>query len=134
MAGRIHSETDGINEINITPFVDVMLVLLILFMISTPALVFRGLRVALPKTKTGEDLSHVTLRIYVKKTGEIYLDSRQVSPEELKNAAATVKKAGSSMDALIFADREVSHGRVMEVSDTLRELGALEVGFGANKK
>jgi biopolymer transport protein ExbD len=123
------SENEGINEINITPFVDIVLVLLIIFMISTPAMVYRGMKISLPKTVHGEDLSHVTLHITVKDDGDIFLDQRKVSVEELKAAVEKVKNAGASTDAIISADEKVTHGKVMEISDSLQGLGILEVGF-----
>lgn len=124
---------EGINEINITPFVDIVLVLLIFFMISTPAMVYRGMHISLPKTVHGEDLSHVTLRITVNQAGEMFLDQRKVSLDELRNAVAKMKTSGASTDAIISADSEVTHGKVMHVSDVLQGLGILEVGFATQK-
>ena len=131
MAGHIGNrhDNDGINEINITPFVDIVLVLLIIFMISTPAMVYRGLKVALPKAYTGEDLSHVTMNVSITKDGSVYLDKRKVTFDDLKKAFATLKNSQVASDALLSADSEVPHGKVMEVADLLRANGVAQVGF-----
>lgn len=131
MAGNIERrhDNDGINEINITPFVDIVLVLLIIFMISTPAMIYRGMKVQLPKAATGEDLSHVTLNISVTKDGSIFLDSRKITLDDLKRAFAKMKEQQAQSDALISADSEVPHGKVMEISDFLRSQGVAQVGF-----
>ena len=125
------SDSDGINEINITPFVDIVLVLLIIFMISTPAMVYRGLRVSLPSAVNAEDLSHVTLSLSITKEGETYLDSRKISHSDLVKVYEKLKITNTSNDAIISADALVPHGKVMELSDTLRSLGVAQVGFAA---
>ena len=131
MAGNIGNrhDNDGINEINITPFVDIVLVLLIIFMISTPAMVYRGLKVSLPKAATSEDMSHVTMNISITKDGNIHLDSRKETIEDLKKAFQRLKETQVASDALISADNEVPHGKVMEVADFLRSVGVAQVGF-----
>lgn len=123
-------ESDGINEINITPFVDIVLVLLIIFMISTPAMILRGTKVSLPKAKRSEDMSHVTLNLMIQKDGTLLLDNRQVSLEDVKKAFQKLLDNKMPGDAVISADSAVPHGKVMEVSDVLRELGITQIGFG----
>src|SRR3954469_10830625 len=92
------SDGDGINEINITPFVDIVLVLLIIFMISTPAMIYRGMKVSLPKAVTGEDLSHVTLNISIMKDGSMWLDNRKVTLDDLKRAFLKLREQQAQSD------------------------------------
>lgn len=132
------SNQDGINDINITPFVDIVLVLLIIFMISTPALVYKGMRVSLPTLKNSEDISHVTLNFLLDKEGKLFLDSRPISFEQLAVVFQQLSATRTHSDAIISADAAVPHGRVMEVADFLRGNGLKEVGFagagGSSKK
>lgn len=129
MAIRNSSESDGINEINITPFVDIVLVLLIIFMISTPAMVMRGQRVNLPKVANSEDMSHVTLKVGITKEGTLLLDNRPVALDDVKRAFKKVSENQAAGDAILSADAAVSHGKVMEVADALRSMGVTQVGF-----
>lgn len=128
------SRNDGINEINITPFVDIVLVLLIIFMISTPALVYRGLKISLPKTMNGEDLSHVTLHLFMNQDGGIYLDKRKVTFDGLKGVFRKLQDLKVQSDAIISADQALPHGRVMELSDFLKSQGFDGVGFATAPK
>lgn len=135
MAMNTNSDSsDGMNEINITPFVDIVLVLLIIFMISTPAMVYRGMKVSLPSTQNGEDMSHVTLTLTLAKPGELYLDSRKIEVSELKAIVDKLKASNASADAVVSADADVSHGRVMEIADELRKQGIEQVGFATKPK
>lgn len=131
MAGKLgDQDQSGINEINITPFVDIVLVLLIIFMISTPAMVYRGMRVNLPKAVNSEDLSHVTLTVMLTADGKLWIDKREISLDDLKNICTKLKQTKTEGDALISADAAVPHGKVMEVADLLKTEGIEQIGFG----
>lgn len=123
-------DDNGLYDINITPFVDVVLVLLIIFMISTPALVMKGMRVSLPKVVKAEDVSHVTLNLAVDAKGAIALDGKPVTLEELKKIYQGLGASKVAADAILAADSEVSHGKVLAVVDALRQIGVEQVGFG----
>lgn len=125
-------EDQGINEINITPFVDIVLVLLIIFMISTPAMVHRGMRVNLPKVFKSEDLSHVTLKLMMAADGRLFIDRRQVSVDELKNVCRKLKESKADPDALVSADKDVPHGKVMEIAAVLKDSGIVNIGFATD--
>ena len=134
MAVKMQSARAGINDINITPFVDIVLVLLIVFMISTPAMVARGLRVSLPQARNSEDMSYVTLNLVLNREGNLYLDGKTIDTNRLKEIVLDLKAKKTSSDAVISADKDVAHGKVMEVSDALRSLGVEQVGFAAVPK
>lgn len=124
-----NDSSQGINEINITPFVDIVLVLLIIFMISTPAMVYRGMRVNLPKAVNSEDQSHVTLSLMLTAEGKLFIDKREITTADLKVILAKLKEAKTAGDALISADAAVAHGKVMEIADLLKSEGIEQVGF-----
>lgn len=133
MAMRVGDNDDqGINEINITPFVDIVLVLLIIFMISTPAMVYRGMRVSLPKAVNSEDQSHVTLNVLIQADGKLFIDKREITLADLKGICAKLKESKTGGDALISADAAVTHGKVMEVADLLKSEGIDQVGFATS--
>jgi biopolymer transport protein TolR len=131
MAAKMGSgESESINEINITPFVDIVLVLLIIFMISTPAMIMRGARVNLPKVVNSEDMSHVTFKLMIMADGSLWLENRQVSVQAVEQAFKKLLANEVSGDAVISADAAVPHGKVMEIVDKLRSMGVSQIGFG----
>lgn len=130
---NLDSQSDGIHDINITPFVDIVLVLLIVFMVSTPAMIYQGIRVALPKATTAEDISHVTLRFTLAKDGALYLDQKRITTKEVQNILSSLEARKVNVDALIAADKETAHGNVIELGDMLRAHGVGAVGLAASK-
>lgn len=123
-----------VSEINVTPFVDVMLVLLIIFMVATPMMT-QGLEVDLPQTKQVEVLpaesDHLILTI--KRDGKIYLDEYAVnSMSELEGyLQKLVKEKNRSL--FLQADREVPYGLVVEVMGEIKAAGIENLGVMADQ-
>jgi len=117
------------SEINVTPFVDVMLVLLIIFMVTAPLLTV-GVEVNLPDTKAvavaGDD---EPLAISITETGEIYLQDTQVPLETLVPRLQAI--TGQNFDLRIFVrgDAGINYGRVMEVMGTINKAGYRRVAM-----
>ncbi|WP_419786040.1 protein TolR [Pseudodesulfovibrio sp.] len=120
-----------LNEINVTPFVDVMLVLLIIFMVTAP-LMTQGVEVDLPVTKTvrnlPQDSEHLVLT--VKKDGTIYLDEYAVQPDQLTEH---LKQLVSKQKKQLFlrADKEVAYGLVVRVMGDVKAAGIDRLGIVA---
>ncbi len=121
-------------EINVTPFVDVMLVLLIIFMVTAP-LMTQGVEVDLPTTRTvknlPQDKDHLVLTI--KKDGGLFLDEFEVKPEDLgnhlKNLVAKQKK-----QLFLRADKDVPYGLVVDVMGEIKGAGIDKLGIVAEQK
>ncbi len=120
---------EGINEINIIPFVDIVLVLLIIFMISTPAMIYQGIILSLPTAMNSEDISHITIKLSIDKNGNYYIDGKKSTISEIREALSILNKEKIFTDALISADKEVKHGVVMELSDILKSYGIKRIGL-----
>lgn len=120
-------------EINVTPFVDVMLVLLIIFMVTAP-LMTEGLQVDLPQTQTVEvlptDSDHMVLTI--RKDGAIYLDEYAVDQANLINQLLTNVK-DKNKQLFLQADKEVPYGIVVDVMGRVRAAGIEKLGVVAEK-
>jgi biopolymer transport protein TolR len=118
-------------DINITPFVDVMLVLLIIFMVTAPMMT-QGLEVDLPQTKTvttlPKDSENIVLTI--KKDGALFLDEYPVSVEDLPGH---VKRLVTDQKKLMFlrADKDVAYGRVVQAMGLLKGAGVDKLGIVA---
>jgi biopolymer transport protein ExbD len=118
------SEDSGmISSINITPFVDVVLVLLVIFMITAPMLVKDILELRLPKTASGDGQATQTLGVAVNRDGNILLNGQISDDENLKKAAETALAQNPDSQAIIAADTEVPYGRVVRVIDILKTAG-----------
>ena len=120
-----------LNEINVTPFVDVMLVLLIIFMVTAPMLT-QGVEVDLPKTQTVETLPEESdnLVLSVKKDGSLYLDEYAVKLETLPEQLKKILK-GSSKLLYLKADKDVPYGVVVKVMARVKEAGVEKLGVVA---
>jgi biopolymer transport protein TolR len=128
-------EEDGIlSEINITPLVDVMLVLLIIFMITAPML-HQGIEVALPKS----DSPNLPLRkedpviLSVNREGMIYIKERPIHPTKLVEVLTPMLRGRDDETVFLKGDRDVPYGRIVEVLDTLHKGGISKVGMVTEK-
>ena len=117
------------SEINVTPFVDVMLVLLIIFMVTAP-LMTSGVEVDLPEAST-EPMSSQDepLVISLNKRGTLFLQETEIKLPELGPKLQAILKQKPDTRIFIRADRSIDYGRVMEVMGSLHESGLYKVGL-----
>jgi biopolymer transport protein TolR len=119
-------------EINVTPFVDVMLVLLIVFMVTAPLLT-AGVPVDLPKTRAqvlGQDRE--PLSVSVKRDGSIYLQNSPIAEDALVPRLKAIAENGYDQRIFVRGDKSVDYGRVMEVMGLLNEAGFTHIGLVTN--
>src|SRR5437764_4097024 len=116
-------------EINVTPFVDVMLVLLIVFMVTAPLLT-AGVPVDLPKTRA-QPLSQdrEPLSVSVRRNGRIYLQNTVVAEDELVPKLTAIATTGYDQRIFVRGDRSVDYGRVMEVMALISSAGFTHIGL-----
>ena len=116
-------------EINVTPFVDVMLVLLIVFMVTAPLLTV-GVPVDLPKTRAqtlGQDRE--PLSVTVKRDGRIYLQNTPIEEDALVERLTAIAANGYDQRIFVRGDKSVDYGRVMEVMGLLSAAGFTHIGL-----
>ena len=128
MAGNIGGSAEGDDEmisgINVTPLVDITLVLLIIFMVTTSYIVKEAIEVNLPRAaNAGQSTVDNTLAITLTKAGAIYIDGAERSEEDLRALARAAARRDSNTRALVSADREALHGSVVHVIDLMRAEG-----------
>ncbi|MFZ3121890.1 MAG: protein TolR [Thermodesulfovibrionales bacterium] len=115
-----------LSEINVTPFVDVMLVLLIIFMVTAP-LLQQGIDVNLPQAK-GKDLpSEERITLVIKKDGVIYMNDKPMSMSEIKQKLTAISKLNPNV--FLRADKDVPYGFVVQVMSDIKEAGIEKLGM-----
>ena len=118
-------------EINVTPFVDVMLVLLIVFMVTAPLLTV-GVPVDLPKTRAGEISANAApLIVSIQKDGQIYLQDNAIEDETLIPRLSAVAEANPDVRIFVRGDRSVSYGEVVELMGRIQTAGFARVALVA---
>ena len=130
MAGGASDDDDGlIAGINVTPLVDVTLVLLIIFMVTARIIVSQGLPMDLPKSASGEALQTV-FAVELTADGKTRVDSEPAADDEaIVPLAKKAKTKNKDLRAVIRADKKVEHGRVIHVLDLLRRSGIAKIAF-----
>ncbi|NOQ85180.1 MAG: biopolymer transporter ExbD [Myxococcales bacterium] len=118
--GSQHGDDDLITDINVTPLVDVVLVLLIILMVTATAIVSKTIPMELPKAATGEQIPS-TLAVSIDHSGNIFLDTIPVTPEELRTRVRAARDVDEDLRAVIAADGRVAHANVVQVIDILRQ-------------
>lgn len=124
MAGSFSSSDDDlISGINVTPLVDVVLVLLIIFLITAPVLYQSAIKVQLPKAKSGEQTQKSPMNFTISKDGELSWDKQKMDWDELGKRLAKLGAQAGDETAIISADTATPHGTVIKLMDTLRQAG-----------
>src|SRR5262245_38553048 len=120
MAGGIRSEDDElITAINVTPLVDIVLVLLIVLMVTSSYLVNKSINVELPKAATGETTTP-TMSISLDVDGKLYLDGAIITERQLQDRVPGQYKKDPEVKAVMSADGRVKHAQDVTVIDILR--------------
>ena len=120
-----------ISNINVTPFVDVMLVLLVIFMVTAP-IIQQGVEVNLPQAKAGpvqdrEDPLIVT----ISRDGQVYLNDNEMTPDELRSKLEANRRLNPGKAVYLRADREVRYGSVMAAIGEIKAAGIERLGMMA---
>jgi len=128
MMRKIKFDSTTMSEINVTPLVDVMLVLLIIFMISAPFL-YQGITIKLPKATSKQVDVQKGKTISIDKNGNIYFEGEKVTKETLE--ARLIKIAGRPEPIPVFirADSELMYGDVIEIMDMIKNTGIVTIGM-----
>ena len=110
-------------EINVTPLVDIMLVLLIIFMLTAHLIARQAIAVDLPRASSSSAAPPTTLTITLTRDGALYLNAATVTPAALQAAVRAAVAADPKAQAVIVGDQAVAHGRVVWVIDAIKSAG-----------
>ena len=129
MAAASNDNEDVISAINVTPLVDITLVLLIIFMVTAKIIVAQGMPMDLPKAASGETVQTI-FSVELTADGRTRVDSKWVANDEaIAGLAGKAKKQHEDLRAVIRADSKVEHGRVIHVLDLLKRSGVAKIAF-----
>ncbi len=134
MAFKLDSGDDIIAEINIVPMVDVILVVLIIFMVTAPMIMKPSININLPKAASGEATVPSKLNITLTADGKINLDGKLVDDAQVQATAQEEVKKNPEIQAIIAADKDVPHGRVVSVLDIVKGSGVKKFAISIDKK
>jgi biopolymer transport protein ExbD len=138
MAGSVGNDSfdddSPISEINVTPFVDVVLVLLVIFMVTAPTLMKDAIAVKLPKSTTSDTKVMQTLGVAVNRDGVILLNGLPATEESIRDEAKKILAQSPEATAVIGADQEARHGDVVRAIDWVKAAGIERFALQIEKK
>jgi biopolymer transport protein ExbD len=118
--GAAPNDDELITAINVTPLVDIVLVLLIILMVTASYIVSKTIPVELPKSATGES-TNTTLSVSIDQAGKLYLDTTPIDEQQLRLKVRSAHQQNPDTRAVIAADGRISHALVVRVIDLLRQ-------------
>ena len=135
MAAKISGENDEpISDINIVPFVDIILVVLIIFMITTPFIVKPSLNINLPKASSGDETTPSQLNLTLTASGQLMMNGKPTTEEEVSTFAQSSAQSRPDTQAIISADTDVPHGRVVGLIDVIKSAGITKFAITIDRK
>jgi biopolymer transport protein TolR len=127
MASSANDGDEEITGINVTPLVDVMLVLLIIFMVTATYIANQTIKVNLPKASTGESAETTNLAFVLDKDAKLFLDGAEISFDAVGPLIEAKKlETTNTLQALIAADQATPHGAVVKIIDLVRKFGIVD--------
>ncbi len=132
--GDVGGDDDLIADINVTPLVDVVLVLLIIFMVTATYIVRASIDVDLPRAAHGGDAVGTVLSVVLTRDGQVFLDGVRRTEEELVARTREAVRRDADTRVIISADRGALHGAVVRVIDLVRGAGATRFAIHVEKE
>ena len=130
MGSAAEEDDEGLNAINVVPMVDIMLVLLIIFMVSTEfvqhELISRippNIPIELPRAASAQETEPSLLSLVINRDGDLFLNGKEATQADVKVYVEAMNAKGAKMQAVIAADERVSHGSVIGLIDAIRLWG-----------
>src|SRR5687767_2070249 len=135
MAGKVGGDdSDMMSDINVTPFVDIVLVLLIILMVTSTEIVKATIQVDLPQAASGGETVESTLNIIITKDGEFYVDGIKASEQDLVDNVRRKKAENPKLQAVIAADQAVTYNFVVRAIDLVKENGVTSFALNVDRE
>jgi biopolymer transport protein TolR len=127
------NDDEIIADINVTPLVDIVLVLLIIFMVTASVIVTPAIKVDLPRAANAEDNTQTTIALVLTREGRIFLNGVETDWDGMPGQVRAAMDGHDDLQAVISADREVSHGAVVQLIDTVKGLGIAQFALNIER-
>ena len=124
--GKADDDEGVISDINVTPLVDIMLCLLVIFMVTTTVVVADSIKVDLPKAATGDSTEPSTITVVYTKEQQIYLNGEKSDEAGLRSLIQQELAENKDVQAIIGADKAVTHGEVIHIIDVVKQEGIVK--------
>jgi biopolymer transport protein ExbD len=119
-------------EINITPFTDVILVLLVIFMITTPLILQSSIKVNLPEAASGKPFTNASqINITISNENTVYIDNKLVTRKDLISQVRAAHRENPELEVILFSDKMVRFKNVVSILDDLNEIGIKNLNIAA---
>jgi biopolymer transport protein ExbD len=132
-AGPLGGDEEPISAINIVPFVDIILVVLIIFMVTTPLIMKPSINVNLPKAGSGDDTTPSELTLSISADGSVALNGKASDEATIQAFAQEMVAKRPDVQAIVSADRDVPHGRVVTIIDAVKSGGVKRFAITIDK-
>lgn len=133
MASKGVDNDDVIADINVVPLVDIVLVVLIIFMVTAPMFIKPTINVNLPKAASGDQTAPSKLNIAITADGKINLNGSFVDEAAVQKASLEAVQKNADIQAIISADKDVPHGKVVGVLDIVKSAGVKKFAISIEK-
>ncbi|MCY1017132.1 ExbD/TolR family protein [Pyxidicoccus sp. MSG2] len=133
MAGSAQDNDEEITGINVTPLVDIVLVLLIIFMVTANFIVRETVEVDLPRAANGGETVQGLVNVVLDKEGKLFFDGAEVSEADLSVKVAEQVAKDKDTRAIISADQSIPYGRVMKLIDVVKGQGIAKFALNIEK-
>ena len=133
MAHSTHNPDEPITQINVVPLVDIMLVLLIIFMLTASFIATPSVPVHLPKSYTSDPSLPRSVSVVLDSKDQVFFQGKKIVKTDLTDQLKESAAMNPELRVVISADDAVTHGKVMELLDMVRQAGVTQVAFGVEK-
>jgi len=132
-AQQSKDDDDIISSINVTPLVDITLVLLIIFMVTATYIVTPSIKIELPRAVNSEQSAPSTVAIVIDRDGRLFLNMREMGEEALISEIKSAFTGNRDLQVIISADKKVQHGVVVHIIDIVRSIGISKFAISIEK-
>ncbi len=133
MKGKLIEDSEPIAEINIIPFVDIILVILIIFMVTAPFIIKTGFSLDLPQASSSGTVEQSKINVTISEDGRVLLNGEMFDLEEMKEQLKTKNIKVEETHVIISADKNVIHGKVIAVINAIKSVGLRKVAIATKK-
>ncbi len=133
MSGKLIDDDQPIAEINIIPFVDIILVILIIFMVTAPFIVKTGFSLDLPKASSSQSIKDAKINITINVNGEVLLNGDTFDITKMEDHLKNNNMKPDDTQVVISADKNVLHGKVISIINTVKAVGLTKVAIATKK-